>query len=158
MPSFTKCLLSARRLGLGLACGLALLALPGWAQFANLPTPVPSEAGKVSQAETDQEYKIDAARHIYALFPGRVHKGRMPPLLYGVAIVETEVDAEGKVLDVKVRRPPAAPEVGPWIVSMIKRASPFPPPSKMGKASFVDIWLVDKGGNFQLDTLTEGQR
>ena len=56
-----------------------------------------------------------------------------------------------------MRRPPAAPEVGPWVVAMIRRAGPFPPPAKMGKATYTDIWLVHKSGNFQLDTLTEGQ-
>lgn len=121
-----------------------------------VPSPLPAQAAP-SQAETDKDYRADAAKHLYAAYPMRIYKGRMPPLLYGVAIVETEVDAEGKILDVKVRRPPAAPEVGPWVVAMIRRAGPFPPPAKMGKATYTDIWLVHKSGNFQLDTLTEGQ-
>ena len=110
-----------------------------------------------SQAESDKDYRADGAKHLYAAYPMRIYKGRMPPLLYGVAIVETEIDAAGQVLEVRVRRPPAAPEVGPWIVQMIRKAAPFPPPAKMDKAVYVDIWLVHKGGNFQLDTLTEGQ-
>ncbi|MFN0182846.1 MAG: hypothetical protein ACKVQR_03405 [Aquabacterium sp.] len=130
---------------------------PVWAQFAQLPAPVPP-AGKTSEAGSDVEYRIDAARHVYASYPNRIYKGRLPPLLYGVAIVETDVDAEGKVLEVRVLRPPAAAEVGPWIVQMIQRSGPFPVPAKMGRATYKDIWLVDKGGQFQLDTLTEGQR
>lgn len=112
-----------------------------------------------SAAGTPLEYRRDAARHVYAVFPMRVHHGKMAPLLYGVAIVDTEVDAEGRVVDVRLRRPPSAPEVGPWIESMIRRASPFPAPTRLGdKVVFSEIWLVDKGGSFQLDTLTEGQR
>ncbi len=122
-----------------------------------VPSPLPSAALQPSQAESDKDYRVDAAKHLYAAYPARVFKGRMPPLLYGVAIVETEVDAAGQVVEVRVRRPPAAPEVGPWIVQMIRKAAPFPPPSKMDKAVYVDVWLVHKGGNFQLDTLTEGQ-
>ncbi len=133
-----------------------LCALPAQAQFAMVPSPLPP-ALQPSQAESDQEYRSEAAKHLYASYPMRVYKGRMPPLLYGVAIVETEIDAEGKLIDVRIRRPPAAPEVGPWIVQMIRKAAPFPPPAKMGKATYQDIWLVHKGGNFQLDTLTEGQ-
>lgn len=133
-----------------------LCALPAHAQFAMVPSPLPP-ALQPSQAESDQDYRSEAAKHIYASYPMRVYKGRMPPLLYGVAIVETEIDAEGKLIDVRIRRPPAAPEVGPWIVQMIRKAAPFPPPVKMGKAVYQDIWLVHKGGNFQLDTLTEGQ-
>ena len=40
---------------------------------------------------------------------------------------------------------------------MIRQAAPFPPPQRMGRAVYREIWLVDKGGNFQVDTLTEGQ-
>jgi hypothetical protein len=87
----------------------------------------------------------------------RIWKGRMPPLLYGVAIVETELDVDGNVIDVRFRRPPGAAEVAPWIAQMIRKAGPFPAPTKLGKATYVDVWLVHKGGNFQLDTLTEGQ-
>jgi len=43
-------------------------------------------------------------------------------------------------------------------VEMIKKASPFPAPEKMGAVRYTEIWLVDKSGRFQLDTLTEGQR
>jgi hypothetical protein len=28
----------------------------------------------------------------------------------------------------------------------------------MGSVTYTDVWLWDKSGNFQLDTLTEGQR
>lgn len=139
---------------------IALSGIAGFAsaQFAMVPAPMPAQAAS-SPAESPQEYRRDAAKHVYASFPMRIYRGKMPPLLYGVAIVEVEVDAEGKVTDIQMRRPPAAPEVGPWVQSMIRRAAPFPAPAKLGeKVTFSEIWLVDKGGNFQLDTLTEGQR
>jgi TonB family protein len=121
-----------------------------------VPAPL-AAAPQASEADSELNYKRDAAKHLYATYPMRVYKGRMPPLLYGVAIVETDVDADGAVVDVRLRRPPGAPEVGPWILQMIRKAGPFPPPAKLGKMTYVDIWLVHKGGNFQLDTLTEGQ-
>ncbi len=138
-----------------LAAG-TLLAVAAQAQFAMVPAPLPA-AGQPSEAETDAAYRQDAARHLYASYPMRIYKGRMPPLLYGVMIVDTEVDAQGQIIDVRVRRPPAAAEVGPWVVSMIRRAAPFPPPAKLGKAVSTDVWRVHKSGHFQLDTLTEGQ-
>ena len=134
----------------------ALAVAPVRAQFAMVPSPL-QPAGTASEAESEQAYRSDAARHLYAAYPMRVFKGRMPPLLYGVMIVDTEVDAQGQVVDVRVRRPPAAPEVAPWVVAMIRKAAPFPPPAKLGKAVYTDIWLIHKSGNFQLDTLTEGQ-
>ena len=142
---------------------LSALCLAGWlgaaparAQFAMVPSPLTAAAAS-SEAESDLGYKRDAAKHLYASYPMRIYKGRLPPLLYGVAIVETDVDGDGAVTDVRMRRPPAAAEVGPWIVQMIRKAGPFPLPARLGKATYIDIWLVHKGGNFQLDTLTEGQ-
>ena len=129
------------------------------AQFAMVPAPQAPDAPRASEAEIDKEYRIDAARHIYAAYPMRIYKGKLPPLLYGVMMVETEIDAAGQVVSIDVIRKPAAAEVGPWVVAMIRRAAPFPPPAKMtGGAKYMDIWLVDKSGQFQVDALTEGQR
>ena len=75
-----------------------------------------------------------------------------------VMVVETEIDATGQVVNVNVVRKPAAAEVAPWVVAMIRRASPFPPPAKFtGGVRNTEIWLVHKSGMFQVDTLTEGQ-
>jgi len=86
---------------------------------------------------------------------------RTSPEHAAVMITEAEVDAEGQVVNVRVVRPPAAAkEVTPWVVSLIRRAAPFPPPVRMagGTAVWREIWLVDKTGTFQVDALTEGQR
>ena len=126
------------------------------AHFLAVPTPLPAER-RSSDAETDQAYRQDGARHIYAALPMHIYKGRMPPLLYGIAITETDIDAEGNVIDVRLLREPAAAEVGPWIRSLIRRIGPFPSPVRLGRVTYTEIWLVHKSGNFQLDTLTEGQ-
>ena len=134
-----------------------LIATPALAQFNTTP-PVGGAFQRQSAAETALEYRSDGARHLYAAYGKQIHKGKMPPLLYGIAIIETEIAADGAVKSVRVVRQPAAAEVGPWAVEMIKKASPFPPPSRMGEVKYTEIWLVDKSGRFQLDTLTEGQR
>ena len=132
------------------------------AQFATVPAPLVTGAVRDSAAADAQAYRIEAARHLYAAYPGRVFRGRLPPLLYGVMMVETELDAAGQVLAVQIIRPPAAPEVAPWVVAMIKRAAPFPPPVRLAApgatVSVKEIWLVDRSGLFQVDALTEGQR
>jgi hypothetical protein len=141
---------------------LAALASPGTAQaqFSMVPAPLLSGPPRESAAEIEREYRIDAARHIYAAYPMRVYRGKVPPLIYSVMVVETEIDATGKVLSVNTVRKPAADEVEPWVVAMIRRASPFPAPARIsgGTVRYLDIWLVDKSGLFQVDTLTEGQR
>lgn len=146
---------------LGLVGGLVFAGLlastPAWAQFKTTPA-VAGAFQRPSTAETPLEYRNDGARHLYAAYGKHIHKGMMPPLLYGIAIIETDIDAQGAVRNVRVVRQPAAAEVGPWAVEMIKKASPFPAPQKMGAVKYTEIWLVHKSGRFQLDTLTEGQR
>lgn len=131
---------------------------PALAQFNTTPA-VAGAVKQPSAAKTERDYRKDGARHLYAAYNKQVRKGKMPPLLYGVAIIETEIGAGGEVNDVRVVRQPAAAEVGPWAVAMIKKASPFPaPPAGMKSVKYTEIWLVDKSGRFQLDSLTEGQR
>lgn len=135
-----------------------LLASTGAAaQFKKTPS-VDGGFKRPSAAETALEYRSDGARHLYAAYGKQIHKGKLPPLLYGIAIIETEIGARGEVRNVRVVRQPAAAEVGPWAVQMIKQASPFPAPERMGAVRYTEIWLVDRSGRFQLDTLTEGQR
>lgn len=146
-------------------CGLAALAL--WAaaggaqaQFAMVPDPLLPASPQVSDATEDKTYRKHAARHIYAAFPNRVHKGKLPPMMYAVMITDTKLDASGNVVEVDVvRGPAAAKEVTPWVVSLIRKASPFPAPAQMGEGGTVyrEIWLVDRTGKFQVDSLTEGQ-
>lgn len=142
---------------LALAAALVAPAALAQSKFAAAPA-VAGAFKRPSEAQTALEYRSDGARHIYAAYAKHIHKGKMPPLLYGVAIIETEIDSSGAVQSVRVVRQPAAAEVAPWAVNMIKAASPFPAPAKMGSVRYTDIWLVDKSGRFQLDTLTEGQR
>jgi periplasmic protein TonB len=56
------------------------------------------------------------------------------------------------------RTPSHAPEVPPKIAELIKGASPLPNPGKLGAHTYVETWLWDRSGQFQLDTLTLGQR
>jgi hypothetical protein len=137
---------------------LSLCAGAAHAQFSVVPAPATSGLPAPSAADHPQAYKQDFARHLYQAYPARIYKGQLPPLLYSVMITETQIDTEGGVVEVSIRRPPAVPAVAPWVVQMIKRAAPFPAPARMGAGTVMEIWLVDRSGNFQLDTLTEGQR
>ena len=50
-----------------------------------------------------------------------------------------------------------APEVVAEIERTVRAAAPYPVPLRLGRVTYTDTWLWDKSGNFQLDTLTEGQ-
>ena len=131
----------------------------GATEVAYLTQPTHGIAHKVSTAGDAKAYRVDAARHIYASYPSRIYKGRLPPLIHGVVVVETTVDESGHPRDVKlVRGPSHAPDVSAAVIEMIRRAGPLPTPSRFaGGLRFTEIWLVHKDGRFQLDALTEGQ-
>ena len=120
--------------------------------------PAPGMIIKTSQATNPRAYRQDAAAHIYGLNQARVWKGRMPPLLYAVGVLQVEVDGRGNVRNLNwMRAPRHAPEVMAEIEKMVRAAAPFPAPARMGKVVYTDTWLWHKTGRFQLDTLTEGQ-
>ena len=146
---------------LSLAIGAAVLALHGTAGAVNavyFSEPTMPSLQRVSAALDAKAYRLDAARHVYEAYASRIFKGRLPPLIHAVVVVETTIDAAGRALEVKVVRGPShAPDVTRAVVEMIRRASPLPAPSNAIGFKFTEIWLVNKDGRFQLDALTEGQ-
>jgi hypothetical protein len=113
---------------------------------------------KVSGAEDPRSYRKDAAAHLYGKLRERIFKGRMPPLLYAVGVLQVHVDEAGMVQAIDwMRAPRHVPEVMAEIERLVRDAAPFPAPSKMGRVTYTDTWLWHRSGRFQLDTLTEGQ-
>ncbi len=122
--------------------------------------PVPGTAGSArpSAASNPRAYRQDAATHLYGLNAARIYKGRMPPMLYAIGVLQVNLDARGRVLGTSwMRAPRHAPEVMAEIERTVRAAGPFPAPTRLGKVTYTDTWLWDKSGKFQLDTLTEGQ-
>ena len=145
-----------------LALGGTLACATAQAQFAMVPPPALPGPPAASEAPDERAYRVDAARHLYQAYASRVFRGKLPPMMYAVMITDTELDPDGTVRSVTVARPPAAAkEVTPWVLALIRGASPFPAPSRIGEGATIvwrEIWLVDKTGRFQVDALTEGQR
>jgi len=111
-----------------------------------------------SNATNPRAYRADAAQHIYATYPDRIWKGRLPPMLYAIGVLQVEVDGRGNVRNLSwMRAPKHAPEVIAEIERTVRGAAPYPVPARMGKVVYTDTWLWHKSGRFQLDTLTEGQ-
>jgi len=147
-----------RFVGLAAAClffahGAAAAAGPTY-----FSEPLHAVAQRVSTAADARAYRLDAARHFYDEYAPRIFKGRLPPLIHAVVVVETTVDQFGHASDVKlVRGPSHAPDVSAAVIQAIRRAK-LPTPTRLaGNFKFTEIWLVTKDGRFQLDALTEGQ-
>ena len=157
-------LLSAAGAAIVSACKTAPDATPAPGPAKAPDTPVigpiagPQGSARSSSAATPRAYREDGATHIYGLNSDRVYKGRMPPLLYAVGVLNVEIDRVGRVTRLDwMRAPRHAPEVVAEIERTVHQASPFPAPTRLGKVVYTDTWLWHKSGKFQLDTLTEGQ-
>lgn len=124
---------------------------------ANRPS-APTAAQRGSLAHSAKDYRQDAARHVYAQQKDKVFKGRLPPMLYAIGVLNVDIDRQGQIQALQwTRAPRHAPEVMAEIERMVHAAAPFPAPMRLGKVTYTDVWLWDKSGRFQLDTLTEGQ-
>lgn len=152
------------------ACVASLVA--GCSMFAKNPAPpqaatsapaptvaspsVPSK--NVSRAGNLLDYRRDVALHLYEHNAARIYSGKLPPLLYAVGVLQTDIDARGNVTGVRwMRAPTQAPEVMAEIERTVRQAAPYPAPVKLGKVTYTETWLWHKSGQFQLHTLSEGQ-
>ncbi len=132
------------------------------APVATAPAPaaaVPLPPGaKLSAAASAQDYRKDGARHIYAQNGHRIFKGKMPPLLQGVGVMTMDIDNRGQIVSMSWLRPPSHAGARAEIERTARAAAPYPVPQRMGRVTYTDTWLWHESGQFQLDTLTEGQR
>ena len=118
----------------------------------------PAKSAAPSGANNPRAYRLDAAGHLYSRNANRIYKGKLPPLLYAIGVLDVEVDKNGQVMALKWQRAPKhAPEVITEIERTVRQAAPYPAPTRMGRVTYTDIWLWHESGKFQLDTLTEGQ-
>ena len=125
---------------------------------ADAPAAPSSAAVPASSATTPRAYRKDAATHLYGRNAQRIYKGKMPPMLYAIGVLEVHLDRNGRITQLQwMRAPRHAPEVIAEIERTVRAAAPFPAPVHMGRVVYTDTWLWDKQGQFQLDTLTEGQ-
>ena len=111
-----------------------------------------------SHAKNLKEYRYDAARHLYQSNAHQIYSGKLPAMLYAVAVLRIEIAANGDLKAIDwMRKPKHAPEVIAEIEKKIQMSSPFPAAMNLGDITYTETWLWHKSGRFQLDTLTEGQ-
>lgn len=145
-----------------LALGLVSLA---WLSACSAPEPMRSDrspdlktAPVNSSARNASEYRKDAAKHLYARHNPQIFQGRLPPMLKAVGVLNIDIDRHGAVQSMHWQRAPRhAPQVMREIERLVKAAAPYPAPQHMGQVTYTDVWLWHQSGQFQLDSLTEGQ-
>ena len=128
------------------------------APVAKVPEKILAPSGPISLARSNKEYRKDAAGHLYGMHAHRIYKGRLPPMLEAVGVLNVNIDQKGSVKAVNwMRAPKHVPHVMAEIERMVKASAPYPVPKHMSQVTYTDVWLWHKSGKFQLDTLTEGQ-
>ncbi len=131
---------------------------PPTTPVAKVPEKITTPPGPVSSARSSKAYRKDAAHHLYGLHAHRIYKGRMPPMLEAVGVLNVDIDPKGAVKAIHwMRAPRHAPHVMAEIERMVKSSAPYPVPQNLRQVTYTDVWLWHKSGKFQLDTLTEGQ-
>lgn len=111
-----------------------------------------------SGARNAQDYRKDAASHLYARHRQQIYQGRLPPMLQAVGVLNVDIDRNGSIKSMQwMRAPSHAPQVMQQIERMVKAAAPYPVPQHMDQVTYTDVWLWHQSGRFQLDTLSEGQ-
>ena len=125
----------------------------------DLSLPEKHENSPASLAHDPKSYRQDAAKHLYRVYAKRIYKGKLPPLLKAIGVVDVLIGPQGQVLDIHWVRPPRqGPGLIAEIENMIRRAAPFPVPVNLRKLTYTETWLWHASGQFQLDTLSEGQK
>eukprot|EP01036_Dinobryon_divergens_P046157 gene46157-61716_t len=78
-------------------------ATPPLVQSTEVPAPAPSPpvvgpipaapgSARSSAATTPRAYRSDGATHLYRLNADRIYKGKMPPMLYAIGVLNVEID------------------------------------------------------------------
>lgn len=112
-------------------------------------------------AQAVAAYKEQIAQRIYER-NNTTFKGKLPPLLKSVVVLNVTVDEDGKPTKLAVRRSNGFKHLERAALNSVRKAGPFPKPSAevlAGGTSFtyLETWLFRDDGKFQIRTLAEPQ-
>lgn len=104
-------------------------------------------------ARTWDDFKKAAARRMVQASPRGSFLGKVPPLLFGIPILEIELSADGSVRNVSVVRPPANAEAADTValaVEAIRRGGPYGDVSRLPQPwKWTEVFLFDNERRFK---------
>lgn len=107
-----------------------------------------------------QQYEFQLAKHIFVANRGHTIEGKLQPLLRAVVVLHFEVDAEGRVHDVRTWRTPEREADHLARASLVRAgALPLPPAQWLrgGRLGITETWLFNSDGRFHLRALAPHQ-
>ena len=133
------------------------------------PTPPPPPPPAVAKAKprvaspykSMEQYKVALCKRIFEANAGQTVTGDLQPLLRAVVVLQFEVDASGKIRNVRTLRTPEK-EADRIARASLARAETLPvPPQEWlndGVVEITETWLFNKDGRFHLRTFGPRQR
>jgi len=121
-------------------------SVTGYPPVASLPPP-----------RSWDEYKVHAALRLVEANPGRTYLGKVPEPLFGIPVLEIELERDGRIHRIKVLREPSdddAKDTVQLAIDAVKRGAPYGDASKFPKPwKFVEVFLFDENRRFKPRTL-----
>jgi hypothetical protein len=120
-----------------------------------VPTPAPRTAAAPAPytrpAQTADEYQRQIAARLIAANPTITYTTPSPPVLLAIPVLELEVNADGSVRHIGVRRMPTqATETVQIAIDALRRAAPFGDVTHLpGPWKFTEVFLFDDDGRFK---------
>lgn len=119
-------------------------------------------AAKPAFAGVPDELRRDFARAVYDGSPELVHNRNPQPLLRAVIVLNVKLDDTDHWLAEVVRTNNEQPEMLARALQTVQRAAlvPVPEPHRdeLRRNGFMEAWLFDSDGTFQVKTLAKAQR
>ena len=104
-------------------------------------------------ARNMDEFKKMAARRMVAASPKASYMGKPPPMLFGIPILEIELNADGSVRQIGVVRPPANPVAAhtlEYAKEAVRRGAPYGDMSKLPKPwRWTEVFLFNEQNQFK---------
>ncbi|WP_043816058.1 hypothetical protein, partial [Rubrivivax gelatinosus] len=108
-------------------------------------------------ARSWEEYQRRAAERLVAANPGRTYLGPVPEPLLAIPVLDIELERDGRVREIRVRRVPSqAKDTTQLAIEAVRRAAPFGDVSQLPKPwTFTEVFLFDDERRFKPRTLDD---
>ena len=123
---------------------------------AGLASPLAASAGKID------EFRQNFAKAVYQASPDWIHDRRPQPLLRAVVVLSIKLSEDNRWQTEIVRGNDTQPEMVARALAAVKRVRAATVPDELRgelmRNGFIETWLFDNDGSFQVRTLAKAQR
>jgi protein TonB len=142
--------------------------VPPRSQPAAPPPVAPAPAARAAAPEPDRpgltlrEYKKEVATAIVRASVDETFRGKLPPLLRSVIVLQVSIDGKGMPAQVSLFRSNGFADLEKSAIAAVYRAAPYPIPGRSllaghSSITFTESFLFRNDGRFQVRTVAEEQ-